>query len=311
MTTTSLTGPMVVVGQPVALTGMPPSDYNADLAPSLMWGGSGLLDPRAPNQASGASSSPMFYGFLGNSRIPLIDQVPFTITANNIAASQVPVAGTAMTLRSSSANGVTILAAATVIPPSFTSLAAGTLALDTAPGTVYYGTSGNVRLYDPTKAIARNVRFISTADESAATAVIRGNDVYGYAMTETVTLANNGTASGAKAFKFIRSITPAGTLSGTAITVGTGDVIGLPLRVDKWGYIQIYYAATNATLIAAATGFTAAVTSTATATTGDVRGTYALQTASNNSIRLVVFAQPEIANLGTTAGLFGVAQFSS
>lgn len=309
MGVTSFLGPLVSVGQPPAIGNMPPQDYNNDLGPSMFWGGSALLDLRGPNQASGSGGSPMFYGFLASARMPLIDQVPFTLTANNIAASQVPVANTAMTLRSTTANGVTVLAAATVVPPSFTTLAVGTLALDGAPGTVTYGTSTRVQLYDPTKSLARNVRFISTADESAGTATIRGNDVYGYAMTETVTLANNGTASGAKAFKFIRSITPGGTLSGTAITVGTGDVIGFPMRMDKWAYFQIYYAATNPTLIAAATGFVAAVTTTATATTGDVRGTYALQTASNNAIRLVVFGQPEMANLGTAAGLFGVTQF--
>ena len=57
--------------------------------------------------------------------------------------------------------------------------------------------------------------------------------------------------------------------------MGTTDVIGLPLRSDYVSETDISMAST---WITASTGFTAAVTtSPATATTGDVRGTYTLR----------------------------------
>ena len=97
------------------------------------------------------------------------------------------------------------------------------------------------------------------------------------------------------------STTPAGNVSG-----GTGDVIGLPLRSDYCGDLRIVY---NNAAITASTGYTAAdTTSPATTTTGDVRGTYALQTASNNSRRLQIFLSPPAANCATITGLLGVAQ---
>lgn len=309
MTISTLSGPLVSVGQPPAISGMP-GDYNSDLGPSLFWGGTGILDPRGTNQGSGSAASPMFYGFLGSTRIPLINQVPSAITAANIAASQTPTTGTTLTLVTSTAAGITVLSSATVVPPSFTSLAAGTLAIDSASGVVTYGTSTAVQLYDPTKAIARNVRITSDGNDSASgKALVAGNDIYGYAMSELISLSNASVASGAKAFKFIRSITLSGTINSANMSAGTGDVIGFPMRTDTFSQVQIYYAATNATLITSATGFTAAVTTDpATTTTGDVRGTYALQTASNASIRLLVYGQPTVANLGTATGMFGIAQ---
>jgi hypothetical protein len=80
------------------------------------------------------------------------------------------------------------------------------------------------------------------------------------------------------------------------------------LRVDRFQYLKIFWPDT--TLISASTGWlTAVTTDPATAITGDVRGTYALQVASNNAQRLIISARITTSNIGTTAGLVGVTQF--
>ena len=175
----------------------------------------------------------------------------------------------------------------------------------TAMAGTSFSQDGTVSLWDPTKAISRNVRITSAADDSGKTFTVVGYDLYGYPMSEVITGANASVASGVKAFKYITSVTPSTTPAGN-VSVGTGDVIGFPLRTDNFGDVRIIY---NAAVVTASTGYTAAVTtSPATTTTGDVRGTYALQTASNNSRRLQVFISPPVANIGTVTGLLGVAQ---
>jgi hypothetical protein len=143
-------------------------------------------------------------------------------------------------------------------------------------------------------------------NDTGATFLVSGYDLYGYPMSELITGANAGVASGTKAFKYIASIVPAGTINSTTVSVGTGDVIGLPLRADYFGEIAINYP--DGTVVTATTGFVAAVTTAATTTTGDTRGTYALQTASNNSRRLIIKAWPSVANISSSTGLFGVTQ---
>ena len=93
--------------------------------------------------------------------------------------------------------------------------------------------------------------------------------------------------------------------SASTVSVGTADVFGFPLRADAFAYVPIYW---NNTLITASTGFVAAVTTDpATVSTGDVRGTYAVQTASDDTKKLQVFWRPNAANI-SQVGQFGVAQ---
>jgi len=127
-------------------------------------------------------------------------------------------------------------------------------------------------------------------------------------MTETITGASGGVASGKKAFKWVTSVTHTGSVAST-VTIGTGDVYGFPLRADSFGYTYIIW---NGTSITANTGFTAAVTTNpATSTTGDVRGTYAVQSASDGTKRLEIGQTLNIVGLNTTPianGIFGVTQ---
>lgn len=314
MAITAWKGPLISFGQSVASgAGLgQASDPNPSRSPGLFDQGVGIMDPRAafaynPGASMGGAAlgERGAYGWWGVTHIAICNQVPSTISAVAIAAAQVPVASTAMTLRSTSGAGITVSTSITSAATGAT--VTGLLAIDTAMAPVQNGATGGNLFWDPTKAIARCLQFTSAGDDSAATATIAGYDVYSYPMTETVTLTNGSVATSLKAFKYIASITPAGTLSGSNLSVGQSDTIGFMLRSDLFQYLKIYWPDT--TLIAASTGYTAAVTTDpATATTGDVRGTYALPVASNNSRRLVIFLQVPMGNTGTAAGLVGVTQ---
>jgi hypothetical protein len=153
--------------------------------------------------------------------------------------------------------------------------------------------------------VGRNVRLTSGGNDSGITFTVSGYDVYGYPMTETITGANIGVASGAKAFKYISAVTHTGSVAGT-LTIGTGDVYGFPLFSTSFQDVFINW---NAGIIVASTGYTAGVTTNpATSTTGDVRGTYAVQSASDGSKRLTISQSPPPTSIATMANLFGVTQ---
>lgn len=136
--------------------------------------------------------------------------------------------------------------------------------------------------------VPRNLRITgATASVTATVVTVTGKDQYFQTMTETVT-GPTGTAvtSGVKAFKYLLSATASGNTV-SAITVGTGDVLGFPYRVAALGQTLIW---DDTTLRTDSTGLTVAVTtSPATSLTGDVRGTYAMQAASNGSRRVTVW----------------------
>ncbi len=307
---TDFSGALVVHGQQPAVNGMV-ADYNQNAAPSMFYDGAGLLDPRF-GYFSSANLGYRALGFYGSSNIDVIDMVPYTATANNIAASQQAVSGTALTLVSTSGAGVTVLAAATQILPSGVILPAGTLALDSVQSILKFGTAQDIGVYDPATMCSRAL-VITTAGGSDASGfyTVNGWDVYGYPMTQKVTGPNATTGATLKAFKYIGSIVPSGTISSTSTTVGTLDTIGLPIQATYFGDLQVNYGTTSGTLVTAVTGFvTAVTTSPSTNLLGDVRGTYALQTASNNTLRLQIHQTPRPALLQASAitGLFGVTQ---
>jgi hypothetical protein len=290
-------GPSITYGQA-------PGDYNGQRAPSLYDQGAGLLDPRTlfTYQPGQSEFSPVC-GWYSGGGLVCIDAVPAALAANNIAASQSPGAG-AITLVSSSGAGVTV--GASVVNAATGALVTGLLALDGAGGRVSYGQTATIQLWDPAKMLSRCLRFVSGGNDSGITFTVTGFDIYGQPMTETITGANAGTANGAKAWKYISTITHSGSVAGT-LTIGTRDVFGFPLRQDIWGYADIIW---NNAFVTANTGFTAAdTTSPATATTGDVRGTYGVQSASDGTKRLVMFLSIPPSNAGTVAGVLGVTQF--
>lgn len=280
---------------------------NPDQAPSLIYAGHGILDDRLPYNKYNSANGAGVLGWYGEFPV-LIQQAPSALTTTAIAAAQVPVAATPLTLVSSTGAGITVLATTFLAMPSLTTIPVGALAIDGNPAYFRLGYNFFTAFHDPAHSIARNVQIASVGNDSSATATVVGYDLYGYLMSETITLTNASTAVGKKAFKWIISITPAGTLSGSNVSVGQGDVYGLPIRADRFGAQLLI--AWNAAVITANTGFVAAVTTTATTTTGDVRGTYAVQSASDATKRLDIRLSPMINSMSSniSQGLWGVPQ---
>jgi hypothetical protein len=143
-----------------------------------------------------------------------------------------------------------------------------------------YLTAGVDALFDASQGLARAVSITGNTGSTAQNFTVRGYDIYGQAMTEVIAFAGGAaTTNGKKAFKHITSVTPASTDAGHSLSVGTTDIIGFNFRTDYWEYINAYVAGAFVTVN---TGWVVAdATLPATSSTGDVRGTYALQTASN------------------------------
>jgi hypothetical protein len=126
-----------------------------------------------------------------------------------------------------------------------------------------------------------------TLGVAPVTVTVTGFDLYGQPMSEAITssAAVSTAVNGKKAFLQVTSVSVSGA-TGTALTVGTTDILGLPVRVFNIAYIASVKS--NNALAQDGGQFTAADTATATTTTGDVRGTYVPATASNGIVRTVM-----------------------
>ena len=189
--------------------------------------------------------------------------------------------------------------------------------------TLPFGSACTVQLYNPMAMCSRAISITSNTSQVVQNFVVNGADVYGNAMTETITTSGTSatTTNGKKAWKYIQSVTPSVTDGTGTYSVGTQDIVGLPLRSDnftalvgtEWD-LSLYF---NSAGIAGTTGYVAAVTTNpATAITGDVRGSYALQTAASGTLRLIASQSPDPAAFGVSSnpigvGLFGVPQYTA
>jgi hypothetical protein len=217
--------------------------------------------------------APMDVGVGPLGRIYIWDVVPQALVANNIAASQTAAAAGALTLTAGTSARSIVRADGTTV-----------IQLD-CPRALKVNCSTTARAF-----------------------TVSGYDVYGQAMSEVITVAVAGTAvSGKKAFYQVSGVTIAG--SATACVVGTTDILGSPVRIlDNAYIIHVGY---NNTLADNAGTAVAAVTTTATTTTGDVRGTFVPSSATDGTKRLVMsIALPAIAvgPNATRTGAFGVTQ---
>ena len=277
---------------------------NPDLAPSGIWGTHMLLDARVGYNVTRK-------GWIGQGMDyrRVLSGVPATAATANIAALANVTNGTAMTLVSSTGSGVTVVSTATQVWASGNTVAVGSLALDGMPGLINFGLAdpaGNYKtsIYDPSKALARAVSITGSTSGTGGHFLVSGADVYGYPQTENINATSGATTTnGKKAFKFIYSVTPLFT-DAHNYSVGTTDIFGFPLRADRFEQVLVWWASA---LVTANTGFVAAdSTSPATATTGDVRGTYNVQSSSDGSKRLAVAVGPTESNCVSLTGVFGV-----
>jgi hypothetical protein len=143
------------------------------------------------------------------------------------------------------------------------------------------------------------------------TATISGYDYYGQAMTQAITTSSavSTAVNTTKAFYQITSIAIGGA-TGTALTVGTTDVLGLPVRAIDGAYI-VNAGWNNTAGYDAGTWVKADMTNPATSSTGDVRGTYIPSSAPDGTKRLVMaIAIPAIGSgpNSTRQGTLGVNQ---
>lgn len=142
----------------------------------------------------------------------------------------------------------------------------------------------------------------SDAGDTTQTVTITGTDVYGKALVETIALNGTTDVEGLKAFKTVAQVAVSAALTGN-LTVGTTKRLGLPYRPVRGGFIRGRLGEDTAD----AGTYVAPSRVTATATTGDVRGTYAgAGTYDGTNIYTVAIA---VQNGPDATDAFGVNQF--
>ena len=160
--------------------------------------------------------------------------------------------------------------------------------------------------------LGRAVSVTAASGATYTTASVNGYDIYGYPMTENITITAGSTVNGKKAFKYIKSVVLSGGTADTthAYSVGTADVFGFPVRSDTFGDIIVNNASSlvATTLITAATNYLPSDRTTPSATTADVRGTFAA-TSSSGANKLIVRQSPQAYMVPYTTGLFGLTQY--
>jgi hypothetical protein len=152
-------------------------------------------------------------------------------------------------------------------------------------------TAGAVAEMDLYSALARVLSVTTVGADVGYIVTIVGYDLYMQPMTEAITTTSTATVNGKKAFKYVQSISVSKAGGGTTaanITIGTTDIFGFSIRSEAWEYMSVFYAGA---FVSTNTGWTPGLTygTPSTASTADVRGTYAVQSAANGTNRLAIF----------------------
>ena len=154
----------------------------------------------------------------------------------------------------------------------------------------------------------RNVTVVSSgAGDTTQTVTVTGTDYYGQAQTQTISLNGTTSVGSLKTFKTITQVAVSAALAGN-LSVGSGNVFGLPYKVTNAGYL-LRTGWDNVVSDNAGT-FVAADSTTATATTGDVRGTFSPSGNAPDAARRLVIAigltAIQAGPTATQAGAIGV-----
>lgn len=205
---------------------------------------------------------------------------------------------------------------------TYTTATDGTTPLNSAaptPETILLPDGSTASVWDVSDGAeyGRNLVSVATHDTDvvAMTVLISGYDYLKRAMSELHTFPAAGTnttltATGNKAFYYVKSIaiTAAADASANTLNIGTGAKLGLPYALQDLGHMlkaslggveETINVASNATVVAA-------VATTATTTTGDVRGTVTFNTALDGSKRATCWMYVE--DTDSAVDLVGVAQ---
>lgn len=245
-----------------------------------------------------------------NNRTCLIAQVASISTSNLTGITIAPVAVGALNnapIGQGNLHGGALLPPATQFGPAAASASAA------QP----YRAAGFALAFDPVQAMTRALSVTAgSVTGGTATILVSGFDIYGNAMTELLTASGTTTVAGKKAFKYVSNVIPSTSGTLTNYTIGIADVVGLPLRCDRFGSIEVTLGTGK---MATSAGFTSALATTSNATTADVRGALVLNTVggaimtSNGTGRLtVVQTIPLLAMINASpqasTSLFGAAQ---
>jgi hypothetical protein len=160
--------------------------------------------------------------------------------------------------------------------------------------------------------VPRNVTVTGVTSTTSVNFTVYGYDEFNNPMVEQIVGPTGATtAKGNKAFSIVTYIKSSGNTT-QPITVGFGDVIGLPIRLNSKNYVVV--SAWNEAALALTAYTVADGTSPATLSTGDVRGTVTLPggTPSDGAKRLTVGIYPAgaIGSGQTLEGVRGVLQYT-
>jgi hypothetical protein len=155
--------------------------------------------------------------------------------------------------------------------------------------------------------VPRNLQLTSSnAGDTTQTVIVRGTDEFGVAMSETFSLNGTSVIAGNKAFKTVISDQVSATMVGN-LSVGSNTALGLPFFIPGGtgaGAGYILKEAQTGTTPTAGTVKGGDLTK-ATATTGDVRGTYVPNSAADGTKIYELFIS------GADVSFRGVPQFTS
>jgi hypothetical protein len=148
---------------------------------------------------------------------------------------------------------------------------AGTVATGAWP----YLAGGVGAFLNPKESLCRGVGIVATAG-GVGTLQIQGYDIYGQPQTENIVANSTTPAYGNKTWKYISAVVPQTTDAGHTYSVGTSDLFGFVVRSDRWEYTNVFFNGAFLTAASSTSGLWtgADLTSPATSTTKDVRGTF-------------------------------------